>query len=139
MKKNGLFILWGGLFAACGTMGFVDEPEGALKWLMAALGLVFFAPPFVLLSRAQEARDLPAAVLVRNLSALSLGLTLALLVANVLSVLGGTALGNVLDAVLAIVSVPMFCGQCWALTLFCWAFLMIAAHKLVKQMKKSQA
>ena len=139
MKKNGLFVLWGVLFVVCAGLGFVSQPAGALKWLMIALGLVFFAPPVVLLSRAKATRDLPTAALVRNLSALSLGLTLVLLVANVLSLLGGEALGNVLNAILAIVSVPMFCGQIWVLTLFCWAFLMIAAQKLVKQMKKTQA
>ena len=139
MKKNGLFVLWGVLFAVCAGLGFVTQPGAALKVLMIALGLVFFAPPVILLSRAQKVRDLSTAALVRNLSALSLGLTLVLLVANVLSLLGGKALGNVLNAILAIVSVPMFCGQIWILSLFCWAFLMIAANKLVKQMKKNQA
>ena len=139
MKKNGLFALWGVLFAVCCGLGFVTQPGAALKGLMIALGLVFFAPPVVLLSRAQKAKDLPTAALVRNLAAISLGLTLVLLVANVLSLLGGVTLGNVLNAILAIVSVPMFCGQIWVVTLFCWAFLMIAANKLVKQMKKNQA
>ena len=139
MKKKGLFVLWGVLFAVCAGLGFVPAPDGALKWLMTALGLVFFAPPVVLLHRAKQGGDLPVAALVRNLAAASLGLTLVLLVANVLSLLGGKALGNVLNAILAIVSVPMFCGQIWALSLFCWAFLMIAAQKLVKQMKKTQA
>ena len=139
MKKNGLFVLWGVMFAVCCGLGFVTQPSGVLKALMIVLGLVFFAPPFVLLRRAQERRDLSVAALVRNLAAISLALTLVLLVANVLSLLGGVALGNVLNAILAIVSVPMFCGQIWILSLFCWAFLMIAAHKLVKQMKKTQA
>ena len=139
MKKNGLFALWGVLFTVCCGLGFVTQPGAGLKVLMIALGLVFFAPPVILLSRAQKVRDLPTAALVRNLSALSLGLTLVLLVANVLSLLGGKALGNMLNAILAIVSVPMFCGQIWILSLFCWAFLMIAANKLVKQMKKTQA
>ena len=139
MKKNGLFVLWGVRFAACAGLGFVPQPAGALKWLLTALGLVFFAPPFVLLSRAQEACNLPAAALVRNLAAISLSLTLIALVANVLSVLAGEVLGNVLHVVLAIVSVPMFCSRIWILSIFCWAFLMIAAHKLVKQMKKTQA
>ena len=139
MKKKGLFVLWGVLFAVCAGLGFVGQPTGVLKWLLGALGLVFFAPPVVLLSRAKQFRDLPTAALVRNIAAASLGLTFALLVANFLSLLGGEALGNVLNVILAIVSVPMFCGQIWVLTLFCWAFLMIAAQKLVKQMKKTQA
>ena len=139
MKKKGLFVLWGVLFAVCAGMGFVGQPAGGLKWLLGALGLVFFAPPVVLLSRAKQFRDLPTAALVRNLAAASLGLTFVLLVANFLSLLGGETLGNVLHVILAIVSVPMFCGQIWALSLFCWAFLMIAANKLVKEMKKTQA
>ena len=139
MKKNGLFALWGVLYAVCCGLGFVTQPGAALKALMIVLGLVFYAPPMALLRRAKVSRDLSTVVLVRNLAAISLLLTLVLLVANVLSLLGGAALGDVLNAILAIVSVPMFCGQIWVLTLFCWAFLMIAANKLVKQMKKTQA
>ena len=134
MKKNGLLVLWGGLFAACAGLGFVPQPEGALKWLLGAIGLVFFAPPLLLLRRAKESGDRSAAALVRNLAAVSLGLTLIALVANVLSLLGGETLGRVLNAVLAIVSTPMFCGQVWILSIFCWAFLMIGANKLLKKM-----
>ena len=139
MKKNALLGLWAGLFMVCAVLGFVPQPEGVLKWLLTALGLVFFAPPLVLLYRAKASWDRSAAVLVRNVAALSLGLTLVLLVANVLSVLGGETLGLVLNAALAVVSAPMYCGQVWILTLFCWAFLMIGAHKLAKQLKKSQS
>ena len=135
MKKKGLFVLWGVLFAACAGLGFVPQPAGALKWLLGLLGLVFFAPPVLLLARAQESSDRAVAALVRNLAIASLVLTLLALVGNVLSLLGGVKLGNVLNAVLAIVSTPMFCSQIWVLSIFCWAFLMIAANKLVKKMK----
>ena len=139
MNRKILYALWGGLFAACAALGFVPQPGGVLTWLMAALGLLFFVPPMLLLHRAKAASHRPTAVLVRNIAAASLGLTFVLLVANFLSLLGSVALGNVLNVVLAIVSTPMYCGQIWALTLFCWAFLLIAANKLVKQMKKTQA
>ena len=135
MKKKGLFVLWGVLFAACAGLGFVPQPAGALKWLLGLLGLVFFAPPVLLLARAKESGDRAAAALVRNLAIASLVLTLLALVGNVLSLLGGVKLGNVLNAVLAIVSTPMFCSQIWVLSIFCWAFLMIAANKLMKKMK----
>ena len=135
MKKKGLFVLWGVLFAVCAGLGFVPQPTGALKWLLGLLGLLFFAPPVLLLARAKESGDRAVAALVRNLSVASLVLTLLALVANVLSLLGGETLGNVLNAVLAIVSTPMFCGQIWILTLFCWAFLMVGANQLVKKMK----
>ena len=135
MKKKGLFVLWGVLFAACAGLGFVPQPTGGLKWLLGLLGLLFFAPPVMLLARAQESGDRAVAALVRNLAIASLVLTLLALVGNVLSLLGGVTLGNVMNVVLAIVSTPMFCSQIWVLSIFCWAFLMIAANKLVKKMK----
>ena len=135
MKKKGLFVLWGVLFVSCAGLGFVPQPTGGLKWLLGLLGLLFFAPPVLLLARAKESGDRAVAALVRNLSVASLVLTLLALVGNVLSLLGGVTLGNVLNAVLAIVSTPMFCSQIWVLSIFCWAFLMIAANKLVKKMK----
>ena len=135
MKKKGLFVLWGVLFVSCAGLGFVPQPAGALKWLLGLLGLLFFAPPVLLLARAKESGDRAVAALVRNLAIASLVLTLLALVGNVLSLLGGVKLGNVLNAVLAIVSTPMFCSQIWVLSIFCWAFLMIAANKLMKKMK----
>lgn len=135
MDRKYLLALWGVLFVSCAGLGFVPEPEGALKVLLTALGLVFFAPPVLLLRRAKANRERSVALLVRNLAAASLGLTLLALIANVLSVLGSAALGNVLNVVLAIVSTPMFCSQVWVLSLFCWAFLMIAANQLLKKMK----
>ena len=138
MNRKLLLTLWGGLFVSCAALGFVQVQGGALKWLMVLLGLVFFAPPVMLLRGAKERRDCAMAALVRNIAAGSLALTLMLLVANVLSLHGSVALGNALNVALAIVSTPMFCGQIWALSLFCWAFVMIAAHKLAKQIKKTQ-
>ena len=135
MKKKGLFVLWGVLFVSCAGLGFVPQPTDGLKWLLGLLGLLFFAPPVLLLARAQESGDRAVAALVRNLAIASLVLTLLALVGNVLSLLGGVTLGNVMNVVLAIVSTPMFCGQIWVLSIFCWAFLMIAANKLVKKMK----
>ena len=135
MKKKGLFVLWGELFAACAGLGFVPQPTGGLKWLLGLLGILFFAPPVLLLARAKESGDRAVAALVRNLAIASLVLTLLALVGNVLSLLGGVKLGNVLNAVLAIVSTPMFCSQIWVVSICCWAFLMIAANKLLKKMR----
>ena len=138
MDRKFLLALWGGLFVVCAALGFVPEPAGALSFLMALLSLVFFAPPVLLLRQAMARGHVPTAVLVRNLSALSLALTLAALVANVLSLLGSVALGDAMHVVLVIVSAPMFCAQIWVIPLFCWAFLMIGGHKLQKKMKKTQ-
>ena len=129
MKKKGLFVLWGVLFVSCAGLGFVPQPTGGLKWLLGLLGLLFFAPPVLLLARAQESGDRAVAALVRNLAIASLALTLLALVGNVLSLLGGVKLGNVLNAVLAIVSTPMFCSGKWVLSLFGWACLLMVSLK----------
>ena len=67
MNKKVLFVLWGVLFILCAGLGFMPEPQGALKILMTALSVLFFLPPAVLLYRS----DRDTSLLIRNLSALS--------------------------------------------------------------------
>ena len=64
---------------------------------------------------------------------LSLGLTLLALVLNVLSAMGTVTMGNVLFAVLIVVSSPMVCSGYWALSLFLWACLLIVSHSLLRK------
>ena len=42
MNKKLSFTIWGVLFAVCAALGFVPQPEGALKVLMVILALGFF-------------------------------------------------------------------------------------------------
>ena len=118
MKKSYLFALWAVLFIICAGLGFIPEPAGAVRVLLTLAALVFFLPPAVLLYRASKEEDRNTLRLIRNLSAASLGVTLTMLVANVLSALGSTLLGNILYGILVIVSAPMVCGGGWALSLF---------------------
>lgn len=133
MKKPQLFALWAILFIICAGLGFIPEPEGAGKILCTLASVVFFLPPAVLLFRAAKVGDRNTLRLIRNLSAASLGATLVLLVANVLSALGSRLLGNVLYAMLVIVSSPMICSGSWALSLFLWACLLMASLRLLKK------
>ena len=73
------------------------------------------------------------AKLVCNLSALSLGLTLILLVLNFLTALQSEFLGQVLHYTLVIVSSPMICSGHWAMSLFLWACLLIASRKQTRR------
>ena len=66
---------------------------------------------------------------IRDLSGASLGITLALLVVNFLSVLSSGWVGTALNALLTILSTPMIASGYWALSLFLWAFLFIASCK----------
>ena len=129
MTKRTLFALWGILFVLCAGLGFVPEPSG---WTTLA-ALVFFLPPALLLYRAGKSRDEHTLKLVRNLCALSLGLTLALLVANFTTALSSEVLGTVVYYILTIVSAPMICSGHWAMSLFLWACLLMGSLTLLKQ------
>jgi len=123
MKKKLLYALWGGLFILCAGLGFIPEPEGTLQFILTAASVLFFLPPAMLLHRADAAE----AKLIRNLSSLSLGLTLVLLVLNFLTALRSEFLGQVLHYTLVIVSSPMICSGHWALSLFLWACLLMSS------------
>lgn len=125
MKKPVLFALWGTLFVLCAVLGFF--PCGIWGTLAA---LLFFLPPAALLYLHREE---PVCRLIRNLSALSLGLTVLLLVLNFAAAFGSEALGTAVHTVLAIVSAPMLCSGSWAMSLFFWACLLLASRKLLKK------
>jgi len=130
MTKKTLLYLWGALFIVCAAMGFLPESAGWVRILSRVLAVAFFLPPFVLLWQAGKDADRSTAALLRNLAALSLGLTVVLLIANFLAVRSSEALGNVLHYVLTIVSTPMVCGGGWAMSLYFWAVILIWAIKM---------
>ena len=129
MKNKTLYILWAILFALCAVLGFFREAVTEGKWLMTLLSVLFFVPPGVLLWRSRKNGDNHTRLLLRNLSGASLGITLVLLVVNFLSVLGSARIGAVLNALLTILAAPMVCSGYWALSIFFWAFLLIASAK----------
>lgn len=133
MSNKLLYVLWGVLFIICAGLGFMPEPS-RLTGLMA---LVFFLPPAAVLYRAKKSGDRASVKLVCCLSALSLGLTLVLLVANVLSAAAPEAVGSQLYYLLAVISAPMVCSGYWALSLFLWACLLVTGLQLLKTQKKS--
>lgn len=133
MKKSTLYILWGGMFALCAGLGFIPNPEGGLRVLLTLLSLAFFLPPAALLYQADRKKDVHTLLLIRNLSALSLLLTAVLLVGNLLTVFRSQWLGDLVHAVLVMVSSPMICSGYWALSLFLWACLLTVSVRLLKK------
>lgn len=133
MKNSLLYILWGGLFAVCAGLGFIPEPEGAVRVLLTVLAVFFFIPPVLLLWQAVKTGSQNTVHLVGSLSALSLGLTVAVLLVSILTAAGSEKLGNFLHGVLIVVSSPMVCSGHWALSLFLWACLLIASLKYRKK------
>ena len=92
-----------------------------------------FLPPALLIHQAGKQSDRHTLLLIRNLSALSLGLTLVLLVLNFLSALGSETLGAVLYGLLVVVSSPMICSGQWALSLFLWACLLMVSLRFLRR------
>ena len=129
MKNRILYVLWGALFILCAALGFIPEPAGAGRLLLTLVSLLFFLPPAMLIRSAKKAGSRSQLALIRNLSALSLGLTAVLLILNFLTAFRSETLGNILHAVLVIVSSPMICSGHWALSLFLWACLLISSLK----------
>ena len=130
MNKKILFVLWGVLFILCAGLGFLPEPAGLLKGLMTALSVLFFVPPALLLYHT----DRETALLIRNLAALSLGVTLVTLILNFVLAVSSEFLGNVLHYILVVVSSPMICSGYWVLSLFLWAcLLMVSLQNLRKK------
>lgn len=142
MKKNTLYVLWGVLFSLCAVLGFIpgfsaQVPVGLRAGLMA-LSLVCFLPPFRLLQLAGREKDMAVVKLVRNLSALSLGLTALVLVLSVAMTMAGDGVGNFLHVVLILVSSPMMCSGYWAASLFLWACLLSWSVSLLKKEKNAR-
>lgn len=129
MKQKTLYVLWGGLFILCAGLGFIPEPAATLQGVMTTLSLLTFLPPALLLYRASREQDRQTILLIRNLSALSLGLTLVLLILNFLSATASETLGSILYYTLVIVTSPMIASHHWALTLFAWACLLMVSLK----------
>ena len=129
MKNRFLYALWGALFILCAGLGFIPESDGALTLLRTGLSILFFLPPALLIWKARQERNRAALLLVRNLSIASLSLSVALIIANFLTVFRSQLLGDILHGVLVVVSSPMICGGHWAMSLFLWACLLIASLK----------
>ena len=125
MNKKILFPLWGALFVLTAGLGFLPETSG---W-MTALAVLFFLPPALLLYQGE--RD--TVLLVRNLAAMSLGVTLVTLILNFVLAVSSETLGNILHYVLTIISAPMLCSGYWVLSLFGWACLLMGSLRRLKK------
>ena len=124
MTNKSLYILWAVLFALCAGLGFLGSPAGLDTWICMLTSVLFFVPPAVIVYRGWKEKNRDAIRLVRNLAMGSLALTLAMLVLNFLSWSLPVWVGDVLYAMLVILSTPMVCSQIWFVSLGLWAGLL---------------
>jgi hypothetical protein len=129
MKKRNLYIAWGILYGLCVGLGCIPSPTGILAGLCVSAALAFFIPPAMLLHYAIPRKQTSTVRLVGLLSISSLVLTTVLLILNFMSFRYTETAGNVLYAILILVSSPMVCAQVWLLSLFLWACLLVVSLK----------
>ena len=134
MKKSILHSLWGFLFILCACLGFIQERTPVVQGLLTAASILFFLPPAALLWQAGRQKDEQELLLLCLLSLMSLCLTAVFLTLTIASAPRGVAAG--LDAMLAVVSVPMYCGDVWAFSMLLWACLGLTALELRKRCKR---
>ena len=120
-----LYTLWASMYLLTAVLGllFPDE-SGAGRWALMAVSVVFFVPPWMILTRAKGERNTKNIRLIRYLALASLGLTLVLLVLNLSSANHSDAMGLALNTALAIVSAPMLCSNFFVLPIFLWGCLL---------------
>lgn len=128
-----LFVAWGALHLLCMALAFIPNPVKVLAGAMVVLSVLYFVPAWILLYRTVSRGDKPAIRLVRNVSFVVLLLTLVVLLANILSIGAPTVVGDVLNGLLIVVSIPMFCSEAWVISLFCWALLWVLGLKYGKK------
>lgn len=128
MNRKTLFTIWAGLFILYAALGFIPERSEPVQVFLMIFSLIFFLPPALLVKYG----DTDTVKLVRNLAALSLTLTAAVLILNFVLARGPAFLGNVLHFILAVVSAPMLaCGN-WALSMFLWACVLMGSIRKLR-------
>ena len=125
MKKY-LYPAWLALYVICAGFGAIPERSNVAQGLLTVLSVLYFVPGFWLLTLALLEKDKQQLKRLRLISGIFLGLTVLALIANILSVTGSAALGDMMYVILILVSVPMLCCKYWALILFLWAALFLA-------------
>ena len=124
MKNKPLYFIWLGLLVLCAALGFIPEPNSGVQGLCVILAALCFVPPAVIVYRGWKEKCWEELRLVRNLAIGSLAVTVAALIGNFFTLAAPTWVGDLLYAILVMVSSPMICGQFWIMSLVLWAALL---------------
>lgn len=135
MQNKLLWALWAVFYIICAGLGLIPHAAGFGKAMLILAAVIFFLPPGLLLHNAKKEGRRETATTVMVLSAVSLGLTLVLLLLNFISVGAGDAVGTMLHILLMILSAPMGCGQYWVIGLFGWACLLFESLSIRRKLK----
>lgn len=127
MKEKVLYAFWLCFYILCVGLGTVTERSTGLDIAFTVLSLIFFIPGFLILWEGIHSGDRKLLLRLRAVSITSLVLTVSLIVLNILTVTAGSAVGQVMNDLLILVSAPMFCCYWNWLSLFLWACLFVGS------------
>ena len=127
MKEKVFYAIWLCLYILSVGLGTVTQRTAAMQAVFTALSLIFFIPGILLLWEGYRTGNRKILFRVRLISAVSLSLTVLLIVLNILTVTAGESVGQLLNDILIFVSAPMFCCGWQGLSLFLWACLLVSS------------
>lgn len=133
MNKKSLSAIWILYYCVCVALSCIPDPQGPLYGFSVLVGLLFFAPGALLLADFCRSGNRKGLVFFRNLSLASLSLTVLLILGNYMATALSESVGNVLYAVMILVSVPMVCCRVWLLSLFGWALFFSVSRYYLKK------
>ena len=128
-----IWISWAIMYGLCTVCAFFPVSSGLMTALFLLLSLGFFVPPGILVFRAIQGKNPKILKTVRNLSLISLSVTLVTILLNFVAFSAEKAWGVALYWILILVSTPMICAQIWVVSLFCWACLLMVCLKFLKR------
>ena len=132
-KCKKIWIIWAVAYVLCTVCAFIPATQSALAGLFLLLSLGFFVPPAFLIVEAVQKKSPKILKTIRNLSLISLGLTLVAILLNFVSIQASDSWGLVLYWLLILVSTPMVCSQVWVVGLFGWACLLMVCLTYLKK------
>ena len=139
MKNKPMFVIWILYYFTCVALACIPNPQGPLRGFILLVGLLFFVPGGILLARYCKAGHRKVLVFFRNLSLISLSLSVVMFLVNVLSTALSETAGDVCQALLILVSVPMSCCEdAWILSLFGWSIYLSVARFYLKNGSKPE-
>ncbi len=138
MKNTEKFwILWAAAYVLCTVCAFFPVNSVALFVVFLLLSLGFFVPPGCLIYAAVQEKKPKILRSIRNLSLISLFLTLVMILLNFASIQASAEWGLALYWLLILVSTPAVCSQVWIISLFGWAVLLMTCLKFLIENKKA--
>lgn len=120
-------------YLLCTVLGFIPNVQGVWFGLFFLLSIAFFVPGTMLVLHAFSNGDKKTLRATTLISLLSLCLTVILILLNFMTAQQSSTVGDVFYWLLIVFSTPMICSQVWLVSLFGWAFLLMASLVYLKK------